>query len=336
MRKFFLVVLVLLAVAYIVFSFTELENIEAALRQSKPVYIGIAVFVEAVLLLNTTATFWALYRLVGLHERGRSLFLMVTAATFVNLVTPSSGIGGLTVFLDEAHRRKLSTGRVTVAGILYVLYEYVALFVALAAGFVILAQLGKLNVVEVLAAGFLVVLAAAISAGLVVGYRSTRQLWNLLAWLARTANRLVHPFLHRDVLKVASAYSLSDEMTEGLTSLRTSTSGQMLLPLVFTLMNKVLLILVLALSFLALNIPVNGQIVVAGFSVGHLFVYASPTPSGLGLVDSILPVVLNSLDVPFPRAVLIALVYRAVTFWLPLGLGALAFRVLQRTRAGRA
>ena len=172
MRKFYLVVVGLLAVAYIVFSVAEIENILAALRQSRPVYIGVAVFVEAVLLLNTSATFWALYRLVGLHERGRNLFLMVTAATFVNLVTPSSGIGGMTVFLDEAHLRKLSTGQVTVACILYVLYEYVALFAALAAGFVLLAQLGKLNVVELLAAVFLLGLAAFIFAGLLVGYRS--------------------------------------------------------------------------------------------------------------------------------------------------------------------
>ncbi len=332
MRKFFLVVLGLLVIAYIVFSFAELENIVAALAQSKPLYLGIAVLVETVLLLNTTATFWALYRLVGLHEHGRNLFLMVTAATFVNLVTPSSGIGGMAVFLDEAHRRNLSTGRVMVACILYVLYEYVALFAALATGFILLAQLGKLNVIELLAAGFLLVLAAAICVGLVVGYRSTRQLGNLLAWLARGVNHLLHPFLHRDALQVASAYTLSDEMAEGLTSLRTATSGQMLLPLVFTLINKVLLILVLALAFLALGTPVSGGTVVAGFSIGHLFVYASPTPSGIGFVDSILPLALGSLGVPFPRAVLVTLVYRAVTFWLPLGLGVLAFRSLQRSR----
>jgi uncharacterized protein (TIRG00374 family) len=332
MRKFLLVVIGLLALAYIVFSFAELENILEALRQSKPVYIGIAVLVEAVLLLNTTATFWALYRLVGLNERGRNLFLMVTAATFVNLVTPSSGIGGLTVFLDEAHQRNLSTGRVTVACILYLCYEYVALFVALAIGFVSLAQLGKLNTIELVAAGFLIVLAACIGTGLVVGYRSPRQLGNLLAWLARWINRLAHPFLHREVLNEASAYTLSGEMTEGFTSLRTATLGQLLLPLVFTLINKVLLILVLALAFLALDTQLSNGVLLGGFSVGHLFVYASPTPSGLGLVDSILPVVLNSLNVPLPRAVLIALVYRADTFWLPLVLGALAFRSLQRSR----
>jgi uncharacterized protein (TIRG00374 family) len=332
MRKVFLVVVGLLAVAYLVFSFTELESILAALRQSKPIYLGIAIAVEALLLLNTSATFWALYRLAKLRESKRNLFMMVTAANFVNLVTPAPGLGGIAVFIDEARRRGLSTGRVMVAGILYVLYEYAALFAALAAGFIILAQLGKLNVAELLAAGFILVLAVSVSAGLVVGYRSTRQLGNLLAWLVRGFNRLLRPFLHKDYLNVASAYNFSNGLADGLSSLRTATLGQILLPLVFTLINKLLLILVLALAFLALDTPVSIGTVVAGFSVGHLFVYASPTPSGIGFVDSILPLALNSLDVSLPRAVLVALVYRAVTLWLPLALGALAFRTLQKSR----
>jgi uncharacterized protein (TIRG00374 family) len=332
MRKIFLVVVGLLAIAYIVFSLAELESILAALQQSRPLYLGAAIAVEAVLLLNTTATFWALYQLVGLRESVRNLFVMVTAAIFVNLVTPASGLGGITVFLDEARRRGLSTGRVMVTGILYVLYEYVALFVALAAGFVVLAQLGKLNIAELLAAGFLLILAISIGAGLVVGYRSARQLGNLLAWLARLVNHLLRPFLHKEYLNVASAYSFSNELTDGLSSLRTTNLGKILLPLVFTLINKLLLILVLALTFLALGNPVSAGTVVAGFSVGHLFVYASPTPSGIGFVDSILPLALNSLDVPLPHAVLVALVYRAVTLWLPLALGAVAFRHLQRSR----
>ncbi|MGA2489511.1 MAG: lysylphosphatidylglycerol synthase transmembrane domain-containing protein [Anaerolineales bacterium] len=326
-------VIALLAVAYIVFSFAELESILAVLRQSKPLYLGVAIVVEAVLLLNTTATFLSLYRLVGLRESTPRLFLMVTAATFVNLVTPFSGIGGMAVFLDEARRRSLSIGRVMVTGVLYILYEYVALFVALAAGFGVLAHLGKLNVVELLAAGFVLALAIFIGASLVVGYRSPRQLGILLAWLARAFNRLLRPFLHKETINIASVYTFSNEMTDGLSSLRVANPGQILLPLVFTLINKLLLILVLALAFLALDTPVNGETVVAGFSIGHLFVYASPTPSGIGFVDSILPMALNSLDVPFPSAVLVALVYRAVTLWLPLVLGALAFRTLQRSRS---
>jgi uncharacterized protein (TIRG00374 family) len=332
MRKFFLVVIALLAVAYLVFSFAEIENILAALRQSQPVYLAAAIAVEVALMLNTTATFWAVFRLVELRLSGRSLFMMVTAATFVNLIMPASGLGGMAVFLDEARWRGLSTGRVLVAGILYVLYEYISLFSALAVGFVFLSQLGKLNAAEWLAAGFILVVAVGLCIGLVVGYRSTRRLGNILAWLARLVNRLLHPFLHRDFLSVDSAYSFANELTDGLVSSRHAHLGQILPPLVFTLLNKALLIAILALAFLALGSPASLRTVVAGFSVGHLFVYASPTPSGVGFVDSILPLALSSFDVPFSHAVLVSLVYRAVTFWMPLGLGALAFRNLQHSR----
>jgi glycosyltransferase 2 family protein len=332
MRKFFLVVVALLAVAYLVFSFAELESILAALRQSQPIFLGAAIAVAAVLMLNTTATFWAVFRLAELRESGRILFIMVTAATFVNLIMPASGLGGMAVFLDEARWRGLPTGRVLVAGILYVLYEYIALFAALAVGFVLLAQRGKLNAAELLAAGFILILAVVLSASLVVGYKSTHRLGNMLAWLVRVLNRLLHPFSHKEILKVDSAYTFANELTDGLASSRKANLGQILLPLIFTLLNKMLLIAILALAFLALGTPVSLGTVVAGFSVGHLFVYASPTPSGVGFVDSILPLALSSLDVPFPRAVLVSLVYRAVTFWLPLGLGALAFRALQRSR----
>jgi uncharacterized membrane protein YbhN (UPF0104 family) len=50
----------------------------------------------------------------------------------------------------------------------------------------------------------------------------------------------------------------------------------------------------------------------------------------VGVVESILPVALNSLRVQWAAAVLITLVYRAVTFWFPLLVGAVAFRILNR------
>lgn len=334
MRKIFIVLIGLLATAYFIFSLAELESILEALRQSKPLYLGAAVAVEAALLLNSTLTFWVLYRLVGLRESGRRIFLMVNAATFVNLVTPSSGIGGMVVFFDEAHRRGLSTGRVTVGSTMYVLYEYASFFVVLGAGFVVLMQRGKLYAVELAAAGFLLVLAMSIGIGLVVGYRSTRQLGNLLAWLAERVNRLLHPFLHKELLNVASAHTFSEEMRVGFSTL-SSNHKQIMLPLIFTLSNKLLLILILALAFLAMGIPLSAGNLVAGFSIGQLFVYASPTPSGVGFVDSILPVVLSSMGVPIPGAVLVALVYRAVTLWIPLIFGALAFRYLNRSQEGQ-
>jgi uncharacterized protein (TIRG00374 family) len=281
-------------------------------------------------LVASTATFRALYRLVGLEESWRRVFLMVTAGTFVNVIIPSGGMGGMAVFMDAARRRGQPTGRVMLTGVLYLVGEYTSLLVALTAGFVVLVRRGRLDATELGAAGLLLLLAACIGGVLLVGYKSARQLGILLAWLARSVNRVLRPIVHRDVLSTSAAHAFAAEMGEGFTTLR-SNKRQLPLPLALAVINKLLLMLVLALSFLALGVPFSSGTVVAGFSIGHLFFYISPTPSGVGFVDSILPVALSSLNVPFSQAVLVVLVYRLVTFWLPLGAGAVAFRHLQRT-----
>jgi putative heme transporter len=128
---------------------------------------------------------------------------------------------------------------------------------------------------------------------------------------------------------------MSEEMADGLAALHSASPGPVLLPLVFTFFNKVLLISILAVSFLALGEQVPFRTLLAGFSVGQLFVYASPTPSGLGIVDSVLPAALTSLGIGLALAVLASLIYRAFTFWLPLGIGSAALRILHRKRNGK-
>ena len=45
-----------------------------------------------------------------------------------------------------------------------------------------------------------------------------------------------------------------------------------------------------------------------------------------------MPLALSSLRVPWSEAVIITLAYRGITFWLPLGFGAVAFRMLEREK----
>jgi uncharacterized protein (TIRG00374 family) len=54
----------------------------------------------------------------------------------------------------------------------------------------------------------------------------------------------------------------------------------------------------------------------------------SPTPSGIGVVEGLMALGLSSLRVEWSQAVIITLVYRAFTFWIPLAVGAWAFRRL--------
>jgi glycosyltransferase 2 family protein len=93
---------------------------------------------------------------------------------------------------------------------------------------------------------------------------------------------------------------------------------------------KVMQALLLMFVFLGFGVDFSAGTVVGGFAISYLFLIISPTPSGIGVVETILPLALVSLRVPWPQAVVVTLTYRALTFWLPLALGAVAFRMLQR------
>jgi uncharacterized membrane protein YbhN (UPF0104 family) len=51
---------------------------------------------------------------------------------------------------------------------------------------------------------------------------------------------------------------------------------------------------------------------------------------GVGIVEGTYPVVLAALGVPLAQGIIVTLTFRFVTFWLPLGLGAITFRYMNR------
>ncbi len=329
MRKFVAFLVLFLAILFVFLSFSELEQIVETLRQSNWIFLTFAFFFECLWLYNTAVTYAALYRLVDLNEKRWRLLLLALAANFVNVIAPSAGLGGMAIFLDSAKRRDLPTGRVTVVGVLYVLYDYAAFLCVLTLGLVVLFRRNRLNAGELTATAILLLIALGVALILILAYKSSEQLGKVLAWLARRVNSLARPFIRRDYLDVGQAYLFAQEVAEGVEVIR-GKRKEFLWPFLFALNNKALLICVLAFTFLALGTPFSVGTLVGGFSIGYLFFIVSPTPSGVGVVESILPVALAGLRVRWAAAVLITLVYRAVTFWFPLAVGGLAFRLLQR------
>jgi uncharacterized protein (TIRG00374 family) len=282
-------------------------------------------------LYTLAAKFGALYHLVDLHENKLQLFLMTTAANFVNVVTTSAGIGGVAVFMDSAKRRNLSPARVMVVGALYVLYDYAALMCLVALGFVVLIRRNTLQASELVAAAILLALMVNMAILLYLGYKSADHLGKVLAWLARLVNRLVRPFIHRDYLKEENALLFAREIAEGILLIR-GKRKELVWPFILSLINKALLVCVMAFSFLTVGTPFTIGAVVGGVSIANLFLIVSPTPSGVGIVEGILPFALGMLRVPWSDAVIITLIYRAVTFWFPLVVGIVTFRILGNSK----
>lgn len=327
MRKFLVAVALLLGIVFVFSRLTEMQAIAETLQRGDWRFIMLALGIQGVWLINLATVFRAIYRAMGMEERIERLTLLVAAANFVNVVAPSGGVGGVAVFISDARRKGYSAARVTIAGVLFVLFDYAAFILVLALGLLVLFRRQHLTSAELIASAILVGIAAVLATLIYLGLHSAEALGSALAWMARQINRLLYPFIRRAYLPEERARRFAVEGAEGLRSLR-RTPENLLLPLALALSSKALLISILFLMFLAFKTPFSVGTLIAGYSIANLFLIVSPTPAGIGFVEGALTLALHSLNVPLGSAAVLALAYRGVTFWIPLLGGMAAFRWL--------
>ena len=331
MNKFLFFLILFLGVVVIVFSFGELETILLTLQSAHLGFFLLALLIQIGWFISSGRMYQSIFRLLGVQEDVFTLSRIATAANFINVVAPTAGAGGVALFASEAHRRGHPTGKVTVAAALFLLLDQVAFLVILALGLIILTRRNDLNVGEISASFFLLAIAVTYATVLYVGYRSAEKLGDLLAKFARGINWVVRRFRKENYLSEARAHEFAHEIADGFSGL-TEKPSSLFRPVLWGIFDKGLLMLVLTCSFLAFEVPFSAGTIIAGFSMAYLFLIVSPTPSGIGIVEGLMPVALSSLNVNWSQSVVITLLYRAVTFWFPLGVGAWAFRTLHAER----
>jgi uncharacterized protein (TIRG00374 family) len=327
MRKLIVGIALLLGIYFIFIKLAEVQTIIETLQRGDWRFVLLALVIQLIWLMNVAASFSVIYRTMGLNERFEHLLVIASAANFVNIVAPSVGVGGMAIFVSEARREGYSTARVTAAGVLFVLFEYLGFLIVLFFGLIVLVRRNNLNSAELIASSILVGIAVVMATLIYLGMRSTATLGNVLAWIGRQVNRILWPILHRDYLSEMRAYAFAHDAAEGLHEMRKK-RGNIVLPVLLAFSSKCLLIFILFLMFMAFKVPLSIGTLVAGFSIGYLFLIVSPTPSGIGVVEGALTLALGSLNVPLSAAAVLTLAYRGITFWIPLFEGMLAFRWL--------
>ncbi len=329
MRKFIIAIVLLLGFFFVIAKLTEIQNIAETLKKGVWWFVLLALLVELLWVINCGASFRSIYHAMGIEEQLGTLSLIVSAANFVNVVAPSAGVGGLAIFISEARRRNYSPARAAVAGVLFLLFDYLGLIGILLVGLVILIRRNDLTLVVILASAALVGLALLFAFLLNLGMQSAVALGNALAWLARLINRVLRPFIHREYLSEARAHEFAHDAADGLVKMRNQPKT-MLMPLFLALTNKTALIIILTLVFLAFKVPISIGTIIACFSIGYLFVIISPTPAGIGVVEGALTLALTSMYISLDDAAIITLSYRGITFWLPMLFGMVSLRVLEK------
>lgn len=327
-RKFIIALVLLLAVLFIIARFAEMQDVLAVLSAGNLWYIALAVLVEIFWLFNLGMTYRSIYHIFDMDVTRFYMARVAVASMFLSIIAPSAGLSSVALFIADAREKGRSYGRSVVSSVLFILLEYVATLILLTFGLGEMARRNNLHWSEVTASLILLAGALIIAILLYLGMRSAVLLARVLALSARVINRLLRPFIHHDYLSEARAYTFATEAAEGISALRHH-PRQVIYPVLLAILNKTLLIAILSLVFLAFNAVYSVTTVVAGFSIAYLFLIVSPTPAGLGIVEGVMTVALNSLQVPIEDAAVITLAYRGITFWLPLLIGMVAFRSLR-------
>ena len=194
MRKFIFALVVLLSVIYLLSRLSDLDAIFLTLQQGKWFFLLPAVFLQTVWQMNVGISYHTIYRLLGIHEKYNRLVRLASASTFVNVIAPVAGMSGISVFINDARDRHLSSARVMVGGALFLLFDYMGFMVVLIAGLGVLARRDVLTWPEITASIILAGGTLLLATILYLGMRSGKTLGAVETRLSRLVNHLLRPF----------------------------------------------------------------------------------------------------------------------------------------------
>ena len=322
-------VLGLLVVGFLASNVEALRSVVHAVAAARPEYLLAALAVQALFFLNLARSYVTAFRASGLEARTPRFVLLTSAAYFLNLVSNTTGLAGIGIYLREGRRTGQPLAAVTAAYMTVYVLGYAAFFIALGATLVLLIARGSLTATEVAASAVVGTFFAVVALIAATGLRSRTALEGTLVAFVRPLNSLARRFLRRPLLAEETVREGAGRFYETALRLK-QRPARFLLPLSHAVAVELLSALLLFLVARALGANIGFEVALAGYVLSLLFSLVSITPGGIGFAEASLAVLLVSFGVAQPAAIAIALVFRLFDFWLPAALGALSLAFLGR------
>jgi len=279
--------------------FAEAEAFLRLAEQAQPWWLGLALLAQAA----TYALEGEVWRLMA-RQRGFSLSLgrayqLSLSKLFLDQALPSAGLSGTIAVARALARNAMPTGGITTAVVVRMVSYYAAYALTLAVSLLIASLYGQTNALVALVAGLFVAYALVFSA-MVLALSGRKLRWSGHRILGhphvRKALRLleqVDPQLARDpwVLSQASALQL----------------GIIVLDVVTVWM------VIASLGYSAAPFGVFASVVLS-----NLFRSIGILPGGLGSFEAASVLTLKMIGVPVAVALAATLIFRGLSFWLPM------------------
>ncbi|MEW6181837.1 MAG: lysylphosphatidylglycerol synthase transmembrane domain-containing protein [Bacillota bacterium] len=326
MYRFLFAILLFFTALFLAGHYAESRKLLMTLKQGNPYWVLAALGFESLLIVNRAGFYHAVYRVAGIRESWMRLVLLVSAGSFVGLVTPGGSFSVAAFIVADAVKRGATLARAVLVNMIYYLCDYGAFFVVLMTAFGYLWINRSLTAYEGLAAVLLLAFLGVQAFLLAVAVHRPQTLMRLAGGAVRAA--VVFPPVRRRNLE-EKVDRFVHNLLEGVEWLSRK-PHRILRVALHALLVEVLGICILGTVFMAFAGGVPPGTLIAGYAVGVLFMIISITPSGVGVVEGAMAATLASLGVDSETAVLVTFVYRGITVWLPFLVGIVCFRVVGR------
>lgn len=277
--------------------------------------------VVAVVLQTGTygAAAWALSvftRYFGHRVGARRLAGLSIVTVFLNNAFPAGGASGATFLSKTLKRDGIPVHSSVLLTVLYYLASWMVFLVFLAGTFAYLSAANQLTSVQ-RALGFVALALAVLLASSLMALMRSEARFAALA-------RFVAKILRRDpTAAVSGAVRFHQEFLTVLHRPRVFFTAAL-----GAGSEQLLDLATVGALFLAFGTPVHVGVLTVGFFLANFVTWLSFIPTGLGIFEGSLIGSYVALGVPFEPAAIVVLVYRALSFWLPIPFGFALYRHL--------
>lgn len=295
----------LAAVVIVATNIAEPRGFVHVIERAEPWWLAVAFALQGITYVTLAQVWRTVARVACASLPLRAAVRIALAKLFVDQTLPSVGISGGMLLATALERRGVARSIVSATIIIDLASYYFAYSACLALALVIAGLAGHIGT-AVIAPGFgFVAVGIAIALAAIALSRSTRRLpkWpglrRMEAWLATADRNLIG---NVRLLARATAWQVAIVMLDGAT--------------MWTLLRAI-----------GVTAPVAG--VFASFMIASLARTVSIVPAGLGVFEGVGVLTLHHLGVPVAAALSAMLLFRGLSYWLPMIPGFIASRGLR-------
>lgn len=318
-----------LAVILLLFNLAGSNQTFALIQAAQPPFVLAVLIAQALRYAGSAGSTYVLARVFGQRLPSLSLYETMLAGQALNRTFSVGGAAGMWARYSFLTRQGLHSGAVAALFVVEDILGAITVMLVFAVGFItVIATTVLPQFTWAILAGFAVVLFL-LGLGALNLYRRRKLVERIVHKVARTFNAVLIRLIGKEVYDPAHIQTAVDDFYIGMAHARHD-PPRVVGAFIFNLLRLGFDAASLYFAFWAIGFAIAPAFLLVIFTSSSALSTLSGVPGELGVMETSLAVLATSLGIPPPSAVSAILLFRALSYWLPIPIGYLAFGDLER------